>query len=214
VAEIQVRTVLQHAWAEIEHDIQYKSTITIPTEIRRRFVALAGMLEIADREFQGIQDSDLEFREEARKSVQRGDLDAVEITPDALRAYLDKKFGPDNRISPYSYEFTTRLLKSLGFANFRQVDECISGYDDDQLSRIVYVTRQGQTTRFECLLLAGMGGEFIKRHLWKDHDWYQTSMETRLERLRSAGIPLGSYCPERPPQTEPPGDRVGRENPA
>ena len=28
--EIQVRTILQHAWAEIEHDIQYKSTEPIP----------------------------------------------------------------------------------------------------------------------------------------------------------------------------------------
>ncbi len=32
VWEIQVRTVLQHAWAEIEHDIQYKSTSVIPLE--------------------------------------------------------------------------------------------------------------------------------------------------------------------------------------
>jgi putative GTP pyrophosphokinase len=44
--------------AEIEHDIQYKSSSVIPTEIRRRFMALAGMLEIADREFQTIQDDD------------------------------------------------------------------------------------------------------------------------------------------------------------
>ena len=29
-AEIQVRTILQHAWAEIEHDIQYKSVEVIP----------------------------------------------------------------------------------------------------------------------------------------------------------------------------------------
>ena len=30
ITEVQVRTILQHAWAEIEHDIQYKSSTTIP----------------------------------------------------------------------------------------------------------------------------------------------------------------------------------------
>ena len=44
IAEIQVRTILQHAWAEIEHDIQYKSSETIPQPIRRRFMQLAGLL--------------------------------------------------------------------------------------------------------------------------------------------------------------------------
>jgi len=31
-AEIQVRTILQHAWAEMEHDIQYKSVAAIPKQ--------------------------------------------------------------------------------------------------------------------------------------------------------------------------------------
>lgn len=56
VAEIQIRTILQHAWAEIEHDIQYKSVRAIPPAIRRRLAAVAGLLEIADREFQAIRD--------------------------------------------------------------------------------------------------------------------------------------------------------------
>jgi putative GTP pyrophosphokinase len=58
VAEIQVRTILQHVWAEIEHDIQYKSVEAMPTAIRRRFIMLAGLLELADREFQAIHDED------------------------------------------------------------------------------------------------------------------------------------------------------------
>ena len=62
VAEIQVRTILQHAWAEIEHDIQYKSVRAIPAAIRRRLAAVAGLLEIADREFQAIQDEDERHR--------------------------------------------------------------------------------------------------------------------------------------------------------
>jgi len=56
ILEIQVRTILQHAWAEMEHDIQYKSAIEIPALIKRRFIALAGLLDVADREFQTLQD--------------------------------------------------------------------------------------------------------------------------------------------------------------
>jgi putative GTP pyrophosphokinase len=201
VAEIQVRTVLQHAWAEIEHDIQYKSTITIPVEIRRRFMALAGMLEIADREFQGIQDSDAALREEARKSVQKGEFETVEITPDAVRAYLDAKFGPDFRMSPYSYEWAARVLRNLGFTNFKQVDECISAYDGDRVSRVISGTRQGQVTRFEYLLLAGMGEGYIQKHPWQD-DWYRDGNLAKLARLREQKIEVGSYSPGRTPQTE------------
>lgn len=55
VCEIQVRTILQHAWAEMEHDIQYKSDNDIPVDLSKRFSALAGLLELADQEFQRIQ---------------------------------------------------------------------------------------------------------------------------------------------------------------
>src|SRR5262249_19774054 len=109
VAEIQVRTVLQHAWAEIQHDIQYKSVTTIPVAIRRRFMALAGLLEIADREFQAIQDDDERLRQDARKSVDAGKLENVEITPDALKAYLDKRLGPDGRITSSAYDYEANV---------------------------------------------------------------------------------------------------------
>ncbi|WP_338846062.1 hypothetical protein V8J88_20225 [Massilia sp. W12] len=53
--EIQIRSILQHAWAEIEHDLGYKSASGIPREIRRRFARVAGLLELADAEFSGIR---------------------------------------------------------------------------------------------------------------------------------------------------------------
>ncbi|WP_098743527.1 hypothetical protein [Paenibacillus sp. EZ-K15] len=54
-AEIQIRTILQHTWAEIEHDLGYKSKLEIPKDIRRNFSRLAGLLEIADSEFLRIR---------------------------------------------------------------------------------------------------------------------------------------------------------------
>lgn len=195
-AKIQVRTILQHAWAEIEHDIQYKSLETAPTMIRRRFMSLAGLFEIADREFQAIQDEDEQIRQTARKSVQENKLESVEITPDALKTYVDKKLGADGRMKDWSYQWTAKVLHKLGFTNFSQIDECIKGYDDDALSRIIYGNRSGQLTRFEFLLLAGMGGNYIKRHPWsKETDWFVSRYIEYLNRLDKQGIKIGQYQP-------------------
>ncbi len=50
-AEIQVRTLLEHTWADIGHDMAYKTEVKVPANIRRQFAALAAILEGADREF-------------------------------------------------------------------------------------------------------------------------------------------------------------------
>ncbi|MDU2066064.1 MAG: hypothetical protein E6713_14675 [Sporomusaceae bacterium] len=49
--EIQIRSVLQHAWAEIEHDLAYKTDTPVSSAVRRRFSRVAGLLEVADDEF-------------------------------------------------------------------------------------------------------------------------------------------------------------------
>jgi hypothetical protein len=201
-AEIQLRTVLQHAWAEIEHDIQYKSTETIPVAVRRRFLALAGLLEIADREFQEVQAEDERIRQQARHSVEQGQLDEVEITGDALKAYLDRKLGPDGRMTVMGYEWDARLLRRLGFTNFQQIDECIAPYDHDALSRRVHGNRQGQLTRFEDMLLASMGDGFLDRHPWSNQSWWRPWRERLLERMRAADVKIGNFVPPPIPAPE------------
>lgn len=190
VTEIQVRTILQHAWAEIEHDIQYKAVETIPSSIRRRFTSLAGLVEIADREFQAISDEDESARTDARRLVASGQLNCVEVTPDALKAYLDETYGPDGRMSDWSYNWTARLLKRLGFENLGDVHACVSPYDDDQVSRLLRGSRQGQLTRFEDVLLAALGETFIERHPWRreETDWFEQRARASLEKLAEAGI--------------------------
>lgn len=200
ISEIQVRTILQHAWAEIEHDIQYKSVETAPTLLRRRFTSLAGLLEIADREFQGIQDEDERFRKEARQSVQEGRLEDVEITADALKAYLDGLLGEDGRMKELSYESQAWILRSLGFENLRQLDDCLSHYDDDEVSRAIWGSRYGQLSRLEGMLLAAMGQEYIERHPWSRGrfaaDWRRIFGEW-LTRLKASGFEVGEHCPAR-----------------
>ncbi|RBL84223.1 hypothetical protein DDE05_25260 [Streptomyces cavourensis] len=193
-AEIQVRTILQHAWAEIEHDIQYKAVYTLPSETKRRFMALAGALEIADREFQAIAKTDRKLRDAALKSVAEGRLSGVEITPEALKAYLDKRYGADGRMSDYSYAYTVRLLKRLGFTDLDELSDFLTGYDHDKISRTLYGSRQGQLTRFEDVLLVAAGREFLNRHPWGNrpgNEWFASSIEHRLKRAEEAGFSVG-----------------------
>ncbi len=193
VAEVQVRTILQHAWAEIEHDIQYKASITTPNTIRRRFISLAGLLEIADREFQAIQDEDKELRRLARTSVEKGALDEVEITADALRSYLDLRVGQNGLSPDYPYDFMAQILRSLGFTTFDQMEVCIKDYDGEQLSRILR-QRKGSNTQFEHMLLAGMGSVFVER-VTDDEGWREGFRRT-LKSFEENGIPIGNYDPQ------------------
>jgi hypothetical protein len=200
VIEIQVRTILQHAWAEIQHDIEYKAIETIPTVIRRRFMALAGMLEIADREFQAISDEDRQVRAAALRDVELGDLAAVEVTQEALKAYLDRKLGPDGRMSSFSYDWEARVLRRLGFKNLKELDDALEGYSADSISRRLYGNRQGQLTRLEDVLLASLGEEFIERHPYSHGEFapgWRQALALKLAELRAAGLAAPAPGPGR-----------------
>jgi ppGpp synthetase/RelA/SpoT-type nucleotidyltranferase len=55
VGEIQIRTILQEAWAEIEHYLNYKATKEERNELLlRKIFSLAGMFEVADSTFEEI----------------------------------------------------------------------------------------------------------------------------------------------------------------
>lgn len=72
--ELQIRTVLQHAWAEIEHDLGYKQD-TIPEPMSRRFSMLAGVLELVDYEFESLRKELEEYIADADKAAKTGSID-------------------------------------------------------------------------------------------------------------------------------------------
>jgi hypothetical protein len=84
--EIQTRSILQHAWAEIEHDLGYKSMLEVPRPIRPRFSRLSGLLELADSEFIAIRDKLAEYGAAVLKDISDAP-EAVEINNDALLAF-------------------------------------------------------------------------------------------------------------------------------
>jgi ppGpp synthetase/RelA/SpoT-type nucleotidyltranferase len=51
VAEIQVRSIVQHAWADILHDRMYKTPLKLTSEMNRTGALLAAIMEDGDRSF-------------------------------------------------------------------------------------------------------------------------------------------------------------------
>ncbi|MDE6284640.1 MAG: hypothetical protein K2M17_02745, partial [Bacilli bacterium] len=83
-AEIQVRTLLQHAWAELTHDKIYKSTEnTDDKDLIRRVNLMAGLLELADIQFVSIN-------EEIRKTQENLVDESINVT--SLNLFMRENF--------------------------------------------------------------------------------------------------------------------------
>lgn len=111
-AEVQVRTILMHAWADIEHKLAYKKKEDVPNQFKRKLYQLSALFEIADEQFDVLRKNKEEYRqhllsEEAKES---GRFDVNQpMNLDSLQAFLDFYF-PDREKSD---ENTRGLLDEI-----------------------------------------------------------------------------------------------------
>lgn len=91
--EIQIRTVLQHTWAEIEHDLGYKNELGVPIHVRREFSRMASLLEVADEGFLRIKYTLDEYSRKVIAKLKSGDV--AEIAIDTLSLHEFMKYNSD-----------------------------------------------------------------------------------------------------------------------
>jgi putative GTP pyrophosphokinase len=72
-AEIQIRTVIQHAWSAVSHALQYKKEASIPSKLSRRLNRIAGLFELADEEFLGIREQRSALERDVAEKIADGD---------------------------------------------------------------------------------------------------------------------------------------------
>lgn len=139
--EIQMRTVLQHAWATIDHDTGYKTDVEIPREYMRNLRRLAGMLELVDEQFSNIRTEINDYRRQVQSLVAGGEFDNVPLNGDSYQSYLSlNPFEKLNRriaainqaeIMPTSLDGFFKVFKFLEFQTLGDLDRMVKEYSDD-----------------------------------------------------------------------------------
>lgn len=124
--EIQIRTVLQHAWAELAHDRAYKFGGSLPEDIQRRINLCSAMLEMMDREFVSIVDQ-IGIYNDKIKSQGKEEFRSVGIDSISLSIYLDlimKRHGMrlTDAQNPASMNTIRRELSGFGIKHVGELD--------------------------------------------------------------------------------------------
>ncbi|WP_196599211.1 GTP pyrophosphokinase [Aliivibrio fischeri] len=119
VCEVQVRTILQDAWAVVAHHLSYKQESDIPKHLRRKLNALSGLFETADDQFERIKTLRLDYQESVVEQIENNTTSLEsEINIDNLEAYLDWKL-PERKKS----ESLAELVSELKLCNYKTLNE-------------------------------------------------------------------------------------------
>ncbi len=94
--EIQVRTVLMHAWAEIEHKLGYKNKDQVPNDLKRKLFLISAKLEEADNQFQELTADIGQYKKMlVTKAIKEGSFNSDEFNLNTFQALMDYYF-PDH----------------------------------------------------------------------------------------------------------------------
>lgn len=189
-ASVQIRTVLQHAWAEFEHDIRYKGTI--PEEhapdLDRHFTLAAGLLELADREFSAIRDR----LQEDMAGIAPAPADSdPRISAQDLAAFLAGQYAHAGWSRTEHYEWISGLLLELGITSLEELGGLLATIDGARIDALMgYKYPPGAVRRLDDALLAVFGNRYVGLH---GNAHREALLRTRLEKLRApVGHPNGN----------------------
>jgi hypothetical protein len=178
VVQVQLRTVLQHAWAEFEHDIRYKGTVPAEhaSEFDRRFTLAAGLLELADQEFTAIRD-----RLRGAAPADAGD-DDPRIAPSELAAFLAGQYADAGWSRTEHYAWISGLLLELGITTLVELADLLRATDEAAIrERMDYRYPPGAVRRLDDALLFHFGERYVGLHA---NAHRRELLTQRLARLR------------------------------
>lgn len=214
--EIQIRTILQHAWAEFEHDRNYKFKGVLPDNIKRRFSIVAGSLELVDWTFELIAHDIDTYKCEVRKEISEGDLSTA-INSASLKVYLARKLDPliKSGMKPIlsSDEKIISTLSVYGVKTIEELDKAIPSDFVDVALKAGY-TESYSSFLIDLMIILDAKTYFAK--FWNQGWDYLNEAEINVfehygvpiaDYMKEYGIqvmPDSAYFDEEPPYEEPP----------
>lgn len=124
--EIQVRTILMDAWANVSHYLAYKGEASIPARLRRDFHALSGLFYVADQHFEMFFKGVMDSRSAGRQAIEPSDPDINLETVQALlqRRYKDRLSSDAESVSEFVEEVT-----QLGYSDLEELHQALTAGD-------------------------------------------------------------------------------------
>jgi ppGpp synthetase/RelA/SpoT-type nucleotidyltranferase len=183
-ASVQVRTVLQHAWAEIEHDIRYKGTIPAEhtSDFDRRFALAAGLLELADREFSTIRDRLQAGGSGPESGDSTGAAADPRIAAGDLAAFLTGRFPDAGWSRTDHYAWVSGLMLELGITSLEELGGLLNSVDSAAINeQMGYRYPPGAVRRLDDALLAIFTDRYVQLHGNADR---VDALRTRLAKLQ------------------------------
>ncbi len=133
VCEIQLRTILQDAWAEVEHELVYKSDIPLPNDsIRRKLASLNASLTLSDLIFQEIRDYQKDVRQRGLKRRQSVESYLSEAAPIDITQLPDLKRDEEELEAPSREHLKSQTLEKLMF-------KALEAHSNNQFSRAISI---------------------------------------------------------------------------
>jgi putative GTP pyrophosphokinase len=118
--EIQVRTILQDAWAIIDHQLVYKNEESTPERLRRDLNNVASLLEIAQGIFDSVKEKRAVYVSEIRQREQNPPAFLAQpLDFDTVIAYTRWKF-PDR---PVDEKLTQTLLHDINLKHYSTLQQ-------------------------------------------------------------------------------------------
>jgi putative GTP pyrophosphokinase len=163
-AEIQVRTVLQHAWAAISHKIQYKREEDVPVALKRKLFRLSALFELADDEFVSLRNASGVATKEIIELFSSGDR-RIPLDHVSLSKLLETSF---------SVAEICAMAEEVGFS-FDDVDGADDESDRDTVSDLIQlaaIAKISTVEEFELMLNSSLkwAKAYLNEQLNSDRD--------------------------------------------